>query len=91
MYVCYVFILGAAIPNFEYPYFFLDVNELGYDGVMVWVVILVAAFSALGYLLWLYNRIVKEDGKIRFDFKNLLWLRAPAQTAKEKTDAEKLQ
>ena len=58
---------------------------------MVWVVILVAAFSALGYLLWLYNRIVKEDGKIRFDFKNLLWLRAPAQTAKEKTDAEKLQ
>ena len=91
VYVCYVFILGAAIPNFEYPYFFLDVNELGYDGVMVWVVILVAAFSALGYLLWLYNRIVKEDGKIRFDFKNLLWLRAPAQTAKEKTDAEKLQ
>ena len=27
VYVCYVFILGAAVPNFEYPYFFLDVNK----------------------------------------------------------------
>lgn len=76
-YVCYVFILGAAIENFEYPYFFLDVNDLGYGGVMVWVVILVAIFTVLGYLLWLYNRFTIEDGKIKVDFKNLLWLRKP--------------
>ena len=60
VYVCYVFILGAAIKDFEYPYFFLDVNDLGYGGVMVWVVILVLIFTVLGYLLWLYNRITIE-------------------------------
>ena len=49
VYVCYVFILGAAIKDFEYPYFFLDVNDLGYGGVMVWVVILVLIFTVLGY------------------------------------------
>ncbi len=79
VYVCYVLILGAAIPDFKYPYFFLDVNEKGYGGVAVWVVILVVVFIALGYILWLYNRLVKEDGKIKFDFKNILWLKTPAK------------
>lgn len=77
VYVCYTFILGAAIKDFEYPYFFLDVNELGYGGVVVWVVILVAVFTVLGYLLWLYNRIVIVDGKLKLDLKNLKWLRKP--------------
>lgn len=77
VYVCYTFILGAAIKDFEYPYFFLDVNELGYGGVVVWVVILVAVFTVLGYLLWLYNRIVIVDGKFKLDLKNLKWLRKP--------------
>lgn len=80
VYVCYTFILGAAIKDFEYPYFFLDVNELGYGGVMVWVVILVAVFTVLGYLLWLYNRITIENGKLKVDFKNLKWLKMPEQT-----------
>lgn len=79
VYVCYVLILGAAIPNFEYPYFFLDVNSKGYGGVAIWVVILVVVFIALGYILWLYNRLVKEDGKIKFNFKNILWLKTPAE------------
>lgn len=77
VYVCYIFILGAAVPDFEYPYFFLDVNKLGYGGVVVWVVILVAVFIVLGYLLWFYNRLVKENGKWKFDMKHLLWLRKP--------------
>lgn len=77
VYVCYTFILGAAIENFEYPYFFLDVNELGYGGVMVWVVILVAVFTVLGYLLWLFNRITFENGKLKADFKDLKWLKMP--------------
>lgn len=79
VYVCYVFILGAAIKNFEYPYFFLDVNDLGYGGVMVWVVILVLIFTVLGYLLWLYNRITIENGKLKIDFKNIVWLKKPAE------------
>lgn len=77
VYVFYTFILGAAIKDFEYPYFFLDVNELGYGGVMVWVVILVAVFTVLGYLLWLYNRVTVENGKLKVDFKNLKWLKMP--------------
>ncbi|MDE7163609.1 MAG: Pr6Pr family membrane protein [Clostridia bacterium] len=81
VYVCYVFILGAAVKNFEYPYFFLDVNDLGYGGVMVWVVILVAVFTVLGYLLWLYNRIMIENGKLKVDFKNIKWLKMPQPSA----------
>lgn len=82
VYVCYVFILGAAIPNFEYPYFFLDVTRNnfgigGYGGVIVWVLILVLVFTLLGYLLWLYNRFVKEDGKWKFNFKNIVFLFNP--------------
>lgn len=44
---------------------------------MVWVVILVAVFTVLGYLLWLYNRIEIVDGKLKIDFKNLKWLKKP--------------
>ncbi|MDE6583220.1 MAG: Pr6Pr family membrane protein, partial [Clostridia bacterium] len=73
IYVVYVMILGVAIPDFEYPYFFLNVNKLGYGGVAVWVVILVVIFIAIGYILWFYNRLVKEEGKWKFDLKNILW------------------
>jgi hypothetical protein len=85
-YVCYTFILGAAIDGFEYPYFFLDVNDLGYGGVMAWVGILVAVFTVLGYLLWLYNRIVNTDGKLKVDLKNIKWLRAPSAAREEKRE-----
>lgn len=83
LYVCYTFILGAAIPDYEYPYFFLDVNKLGYGGVMVWVIILVAVFTVLGYLLWLYNRITVENGKLKVDFKNIKWLKMPQRETDE--------
>ena len=73
VYVCYVFILGAAIPNFEYPYFFLNVNELGYGGVCLWVLALLGVFTVLGYLLWLWNRFDKIDGKWKFDFHNIMF------------------
>lgn len=63
VYVVYIFILGASIKDFEYPYFFLDVNRLGYGGVVGWVAALVAVFVALGYLFWLYDKLVKTDGK----------------------------
>ncbi|MCD8373028.1 MAG: Pr6Pr family membrane protein [Clostridia bacterium] len=72
IYVAYIFILGAAIDNFEYPYFFLDVSNLGYGGVMVWVLILLVVFTVLGYLMWLYNRIAKVDGKWKLDFTNVM-------------------
>ena len=73
VYVCYVFVLGAIIPNFEYPYFFLNVNDLGYGGVCLWVLGLLGVFTALGYILWLWNRFDKIDGKWKFDFHNILF------------------
>lgn len=73
IYVCYVFILGAIIPDFEYPYFFLNVNELGYGGVCLWVLGLLGVFTVLGYILWLWNRFDKIDGKWKFDFHNIMF------------------
>lgn len=72
VYVGYIFLLGAVIPEFVYPYFFLDVNTLGYGGVLIWVLVLFCVFAALGYLLWLFNRLRRKDGKLKFDFSHLL-------------------
>ena len=73
IYVAYIFILGAAIPDFTYPYFFLNVKELGYGGVCLWILGLLGVFVVLGYLLWLWNRFDKIDGKWKFDFRNILF------------------
>lgn len=73
IYVCYIFILGAIVPNFEYPYFFLNVSELGYGGVCLWVLELLGVFVVLGYILWFWNRFDKIDGKWKFDFRNIMF------------------
>ncbi len=73
VYVCYIMLLGAVIPNFEYPYFFLDAATLGYGGVCLWVLGLLGVFAVLGYLLWLWNRIVKVDGKWKVDLHNVMF------------------
>ena len=41
----------------EYPYFFIDVDELGYAGVAVWTGILVAGFLVLGLVMLIVDRI----------------------------------
>lgn len=77
IYVVYILIYGAIAQKvtgeqFEYPYFFLNVNKLGYGGVCVWVLILLLIFAALSYLLFIYDKLVKdENGKWKLDFKNL--------------------
>lgn len=68
VYVAYIFLLGAVVPDFVYPYFFLDVNAIGYGGVAVWILILLAVFLALGYLMWLYDKLVRVNGKWKLDF-----------------------
>lgn len=82
IYVAYIFILGAAIPDFTYPYFFLNVKELGYGGVCLWILGLLGVFVVLGYLLWLWNRFDKIDGKWKFDFHDILF---PAKKRGEST------
>ena len=72
IYVGYIFVLGACISDFPYPYFFLNVAELGYGGVCLWVLALLAIFLVLGYLLWLWNRFDTVDGKRKLDFQGIL-------------------
>jgi hypothetical protein len=77
MYVAYILIYGAIYTNvtgeeFSYPYFFLNVNKLGYGGVCLWVVILLCIFAAIGYIMYLYDKITKSpQGKWQFNLKKL--------------------
>ena len=47
----------------SYPYFFLDVNEFGYLGVLRWVFILTLGFLVLSSGLVLYNKNIEEYKK----------------------------
>lgn len=76
IYVVYILIYGAVYKavtgsGFSYPYFFLNVNKLGYGGVALWVFALVCVFVALGYIMFVYDKLVKDGGKWKLDFKNL--------------------
>ncbi len=65
LYVAFVYI-RAAILNFNpevpylYPYFFLNIDNLGVAGVAKWVVILFAGFIALGYIFCGIDKIIKS-------------------------------
>lgn len=65
LYVAFVFI-RAAIVNFNpevpylYPYFFLNLDNLGVAGVAKWVVILFAGFIVLGYIFYGIDKIIKS-------------------------------
>lgn len=65
LYVVFVFI-RAAIVNFNpdvpylYPYFFLNLDNLGVAGVAKWVAILFAGFIALGYIFYGIDMLIKS-------------------------------
>jgi len=44
---------GAVV----YPYFFLDMNALGTSGFLGWIVVLLVAFLAIGYLFYGLDRL----------------------------------
>ena len=64
LYVVFVF-TRAAIVNFNpevpylYPYFFLNLDNLGVVGVAKWVAILFAGFIALGYIFYGIDNFIK--------------------------------
>ena len=66
LYVALVFI-RAAIVNYNpevpylYPYFFLNLDNLGVAGVAKWVAILFVGFIALGYIFYGIDKIIKSD------------------------------
>ena len=65
LYVAFVFI-RAAIVNFNpdvpylYPYFFLNLDNLGVAGVAKWVAMLFAGFIALGYIFYVIDMLIKS-------------------------------
>ena len=65
IYIVFVY-TRAAIVNFNpevpylYPYFFLNLDNLGVAGVAKWVAILFAGFIALGYIFYGIDKIVKS-------------------------------
>lgn len=50
-------ILGASYTGTLYPYFFLNVANLGWGGVIGWIFALVAVFVALGYIIYLLDHL----------------------------------
>lgn len=62
LYVAFAWIRGAivkenpALSRMVYPYFFLDVDRIGWGMSIGWVAILTLAFLALGSLLFFLNR-----------------------------------
>jgi hypothetical protein len=66
VYVAFVYI-RAAIVNFNpevpylYPYFFLNLDNLGVAGVAKWVGILFAGFILLGYIFYGIDKIIKSE------------------------------
>ena len=61
LYVLVTLFIGLFTNS--YPYFFLDVNEIGYLGVFRWVLILTAGFLVLSAILVLYNKKIKQYKK----------------------------
>ncbi|MDO4182199.1 MAG: Pr6Pr family membrane protein [Coriobacteriia bacterium] len=47
----------------RYPYFFIDLDALGIGGVALYVVVLLAVFAALGYVLVLIDRLMAKHAK----------------------------
>lgn len=66
IYVVVIEIMGAHTGR--YPYFFLDMGQLGLSGLLLWVVILLGLFLLIGYALFFYDKLVKVDGKWKLDF-----------------------
>lgn len=73
IYVAFILIRGAILPaNYQgtiYPYFFLNVEELGFGGVLTWVSILVVVFVVIGYLFYLWNKVYYEEHKFKFQLQ----------------------
>lgn len=60
-YVIFVLIRAAILKGIEgamlYPYFFLNVDKLGWGGFFAWVSILVGIFVLIGYIIYFLDNI----------------------------------
>lgn len=64
IYIAFIMIRAAILNwdtnKFLYPYFFLNVSEIGVKGVAIWILILVVVFLGIGYLIFMIDRIKKN-------------------------------
>lgn len=58
-------ILKGVENAFLYPYFFLNIDKLGWGGFFGWISILIVVFVALGYLLYALDNLSTIKAKIK--------------------------
>lgn len=79
VYVLFVFIRAWIIKGegkVVYPYFFLNVDNLGWSGVLTWIGILFAAFVGVGFIIFFIDRIIKSPAEKNSQEKQIiLWLK----------------
>lgn len=68
IYVAYIVIRSSLITHpakgvVIYPYFFLNLGKLGWSGFLGWVGVLLAIFIALGYILYMIDKVIKGKNK----------------------------
>lgn len=68
IYVAFIVVRSGIITTHSkdtviYPYFFLNLDNLGWSGFLGWVGILVAVFIAFGYILYMIDKTLKGKHK----------------------------
>ena len=67
IYVAFIVIRGLIVDHktteVVYPYFFLDIDTLGWGGFFLWLIGLVLAFVVIGYLLYIFDHIKEIKAK----------------------------
>lgn len=67
VYVGFILIRAAILSNVEdamrYPYFFLNVDKLGWGGFFMWIAILLAVFVFIGYLFFFFDNFTYFKNK----------------------------
>lgn len=53
-------LLSGAKDALLYPYFFLNIDQLGWGGFLIWIAILLAVFVVLGYIIYATERFLKR-------------------------------
>ena len=54
-------LIPTATAPLIYPYFFVDLDKQGIDGVLMWIGIISVGFAALGYAFFAMDRIGKKN------------------------------
>jgi hypothetical protein len=57
-----VLIPGSSTPLI-YPYFFVNLETQGVGGVIKWILILLVAFMAVGYLFFALDKLGKKKAQ----------------------------